>query len=470
MEQQPIREAAGEGKPVNERFATYVSGTNERFAAYVLERMEALGIDPEQITARDFIKILADIYFLPAGNPDRDAPRDREAEYAAMRRSEAIRPLLPFLLDEFEAATEAGEIEDSATFEDVVREGFTAKGNPSKKSQFYEIIRRAQDKQESEALKPYGKQAAKVPFIGSVLMDVLMGVYDPLEYEQETTVYPDEKNDNSFIVLTLKNKAYKNGTFESWTAFDKLVYGAIAGIYDQAEAEGVKQIVITAKTVAANLPGVSRGRLQKIEESIQKIRNLYIEADFTRFCTRKNISATYEENAIFAGKTTIKGQRGTEWKAWIIRAEPLLLKNAEDVGGVTYIPRKMLDVDSVNMTENALNLLFVMAAKMQRRLLNIEKYKDRIRHEKRRIEAGKEGQEKPRELKDLLRPYDKTVRFETLFREAGIDPDKLERAEAKRLRDVCRLILEYWEKVGYINGFRFEQEGAQHEITGYTVE
>lgn len=459
MEQQIVREAANEGKPAN-----------ERFTAYVLARMETLGIDPERLTARDFFKILSDIYFLPA--VDQDAPRDREAEYTAMRRSEAIRPLLPFLLDEFEAAEESGEIEAGATFEEVVREGFTAKGSPSKKSRCYEIIRRAQDRQKSEVLKPYGKQAAKVPFIGSALMDVLTGVYDQLEYEQQTTIYPDEKNDNSFIVLTLKNKAYKNGTFESWTAFDKLIYGAIAGIYDQAEAEGVKQIVITAKTVAANLPGVSRkpDRLQKIEESIQKIRNLYIEADFTRFCTRKNTSATYEENAIFAGKTTIQGQRGTEWKAWVIRAEPLLLRNAEDVGGVTYIPRKMLDVDCINMTETALNLLFVMAAKMQNRLVNIKKYEDRIRHEKRRIEAGKEGQEKPRELKDLLKPYDKTVKFETLFREAGIDPDKLESVEAKRLRDVCRSILEYWVKVGYINSFRFEQKGVRREITGYTVE
>lgn len=452
MEQQPVKEAAGGGKPANERFITYVSGTDERFAGYVLERMEALGIDPEQITARDFIKILADIYFLPAGNPDRDAPRDREAEYAAMRRSEAIRPLLPFLLDEFEAATEAGEIEDGATFEDVVREGFTAKGRPSRKSQFYEIIRRAQERKMPEAVAIiYGRKIKPKQFVeaDTILAKTIMSG----KLSAGKNAIPISAEITTFVSLT-DNTPELNGT-------ENVIMCAALSYLVQAEKIGCIP-VFTTDNIYKVIPGGGQSpRKEKREEIIKTIRDLMgrlITVDATqelaKYAKLPGVKEDISKGGTFVRTDVIlpvvencyTTSAGEQIIYWEFRGRPILLQHAEFLNRVRKTPLKYLQVPNMQTTDANSKIILYLNDRISAMEGEIKKAKqDLYNYQRKKTEEKKT-------LADYLRKGWNVIRFETLLKNSGLK-NTGRSTEKKRIREACEKVLDYWTEQGRIAGY-----------------
>lgn len=436
--EQPIREA-NEGKPAN-----------ERFEAYVLARMETLGIDPERLTARDFFKILSDIYFLPA--VDQDAPRDREAEYTATRRSEAIRPLLPFLLDEFEAAEDAGEIEAGATFEEVVREGFTDKGRPSKKSQFYEIIRRAQNRKMPEVVAIiYGRKIKPNLFVetDTILSKMIMSG----KLSAGENAIPIDAKITTFVSLT-DNTPKLNGT-------ENVIMCAALSYLVQAENIGCIP-VFTPDNIYKVIPGGGQSpRKEKREEIIKTIRDLMtkpITVDATQELA-KHAKSPDLKNDLSDGSTFVMRDvilpvvekcyttsAGEQIIYWEFRGRPILLQHAEYLNRVRRTPLKYLQVPKMQTTDTNSKIILYLNERISMMEGEIKKARQNLyNHQRKKTEEKKT-------LADYLWKGWNAIRFNTLLKDSGLkNTDR--RTEKKRIREACERVLDYWTEQGRIAGY-----------------
>jgi len=211
------------------------------------------------------------------------------------------------------------------------------------------------------------------------------------------------------------------------TPFDKQVQTGIFTLLENGyTAFTAKQVyeVFAGKTTT------SPQAIGHVTRSINKQRTTLISIDWTAHAKMKGLPVDQqqgdyiatEENLLLLRRVKLRCN-GQELDGYSVIEEPILYRYAKQVGQLSTLDRKLLDVP-VNNTE----VNIVLRNELLERIDTMKKRKGKISN---------------------------NISFETLYKLAGIGENRKER---ERIRTAVEKMLNAWKKEGFISGYAMNQE------------
>ena len=210
------------------------------------------------------------------------------------------------------------------------------------------------------------------------------------------------------------------------TPFDKQVQTGIFTLLENGyTAFTAKQVyeVFAGKTTT------SPQAIGHVTRSINKQRTTLISIDWTAHAKMKGLPVDQqrgdyiatEENLLLLRRVKLRCN-GQELDGYSVIEEPILYRYAKQVGQLSTIDRKLLDVP-VNNTE----VNIILKNDLLERIDTMKKRKD----------------------------FSRNISFDTLYKLAGVGEDRKER---ERIRTAVEKMLNAWKKDGFISGYAMNQE------------
>ena len=264
----------------------------------------------------------------------------------------------------------------------------------------------------------------------------------------------------------------EDGITSSLTEQERNVSDALMSICLQAEEEG-RPAAFTAETLYRVMPGrgerPSEEMAATIEETVEKYRHLDIEVDATEEMRARNLIADNEEfyikdSFISAKQGTYKANNGRTIKAWVLNSRPPILDYALKTKQIITIQTKNLAIEKVKNGKASGEILSMtdqrraMTSYMMRRIA-VMKHDDETAREALRSynrRKAKDGTLKEKTIDDF-RKQSNIILFESLFKSTGAESDN--RETARRNRDFCFDVLDYWKTTGYIKDYSKQTKG-----------
>ena len=211
------------------------------------------------------------------------------------------------------------------------------------------------------------------------------------------------------------------------TPFDKQVQTGIFTLLENGyTAFTAKQVyeVFAGKTTT------SPQAIGHVTRSINKQRTTLINIDWTAHAKMNGLPVDQqqgdyiatEENLLLLRRVKLRCN-GQELDGYSVIEEPILYRYAKQVGQLSTIDRKLLDVP-VNNTE----VNIILKNELLERIDTMKKRKSKISN---------------------------NIAFETLYKLAGVGEDRKER---ERIRTAVGKMLEAWKKDGFISGYALNRE------------
>lgn len=233
-----------------------------------------------------------------------------------------------------------------------------------------------------------------------------------------------------------------------YTEFDKAVNDAVTTLHDRGNE------IITAEMVARAVFGftkceyISPAMTQKIEESIDKQRRMFVTIDYSPEVTDEGVKQTsgkrdkilYLESYLLPADKITATVTGTTKDAYRLRGVPILYEHSQRLKQVASLPPSLLKITDGKGK---------VVANTERRVA----YK---RHMLQRIEQMKHGLDS------------KVISFSSMAEAAGQDYGTLTRKEKHGVSKYARDVLDHFTRKGYIQGYSLKKQGQA--ITGAEVE
>lgn len=211
------------------------------------------------------------------------------------------------------------------------------------------------------------------------------------------------------------------------TPFDKQVQTGIFTLLENGyTAFSAKQVyeVFAGKTTT------SPQAIGHVTRSINKQRTTLISIDWTAHAKMNGLPVDQqqgdyiatEENLLLLRRVKLRCN-GQELDGYSVIEEPILYRYAKQVGQLSTIDRKLLDVP-VNNTE----VNIILKNELLERIDIMKKRKSKISN---------------------------NIAFETLYKLAGVGEDRIERG---RIRTAVEKMLQTWKKEGFISGYATNKE------------
>lgn len=211
------------------------------------------------------------------------------------------------------------------------------------------------------------------------------------------------------------------------TPFDKQVQTGIFTLIENGyTAFTAKQVyeVFAGKTTT------SPQAIGHVTRSINKQRTTLISIDWTEHAKMKGLPVDQqrgdyiatEENLLLLRRVKLRCN-GQELDGYSVIEEPILYRYAKQVGQLSTIDRKLLDVP-VNNTE----VNIILKNELLERIDTMKKRSGKISN---------------------------NIAFDTLYKLAGVGEDRKER---ERIRTAVEKMLKAWKKEGFISGYAMNQE------------
>ena len=211
------------------------------------------------------------------------------------------------------------------------------------------------------------------------------------------------------------------------TPFDKQVQTGIFTLLENGyTAFTAKQVyeVFAGKTTT------SPQAIGHVTRSINKQRTTLISIDWTAHAKMKGLPVDQQQGDYIATEENLlllrRGKlrcNGQELDGYSVIEEPILYRYAKQVGQLSTIDRKLLDVP-VNNTE----VNIILKNELLERIDTMKKRKGKISN---------------------------NIAFDTLYKLAGVGEDRKER---ERIRTAVEKMLKAWKKEGFISGYAMNQE------------
>lgn len=264
----------------------------------------------------------------------------------------------------------------------------------------------------------------------------------------------------------------EDGITSSLTEQERNISDAIMSICLQAEEEG-RPAAFTAETLYRVMPGrgekPSEEMAAAIDETIEKYRHLELEIDATEEMRARNLIADNEafylkDFFINATQGRYKANNGRTTKAWVLNSRPLILNYALKTNQIITIQTKNLAIEKVKNGKASGEILPMtdqrraMTSYMMRRIA-VMKHDDETAREALRSHNRRRAKDSTLKEKTLddFRKQSNIILFDSLFKSTGAESDN--RETARRNRDFCFEVLDYWKTTGYIKGYSKQMKG-----------
>ena len=269
------------------------------------------------------------------------------------------------------------------------------------------------------------------------------------------------------------------------TEYERNVSNAIISLWVEAEKLEVEP-VFTTDTIYRAMPGggetASPQQKGAITKAFEKFRRIKMTIDATDELRKRGAIKSSETfrlddyyfNVRRAQRTSKHG--GQSVTAYQMLGKPVILQYAEMTGQILSVPAKHLTIRKIDKGGRISTELVTMNADrqaitgyMMRRIAvmkhGLDAARDRLKSYERKRKQSPE-QELPEKPLAAFRQQSNVILFDTLF--SATDTATSNDVQAKRNRDFCFDVLEYWKATGFIKGYGKQSKGRK--ITGIVIE
>lgn len=269
------------------------------------------------------------------------------------------------------------------------------------------------------------------------------------------------------------------------TEYERNVSNAIVSLWVEAEKLEVEP-VFTTDTIYRAMPGggetASPQQKGAITKAFEKFRRIHMTIDATDELRKRGVikgSDTFKLDDYYfnvrRAKRTSK-HSGQSVTAYQMLGKPVILQYAEMTGQILSVPAKHLTIRKIDKSGRISTELVTMNADrqaitgyMMRRIAvmkhDLDAARDRLKSYERKRKQNPE-QELPEKPLAAFRQQSNTILFDTLFTTTDTATDN--REQARRNREFCFDVLEYWKATGFIKGYSTQSSGRK--ITGIVIE
>lgn len=299
-------------------------------------------------------------------------------------------------------------------------------------------------------------------------------------------VIPEKKRQKEITAYIMAVYETEKGIVSNLTEYERDVSDAILSIWEQAKKEG-KPAAFTTDSIYRAMPGrgerASSQQKGAITKAVEKFLHLYLDIDATDELRRRGVIGakdTYhvKDYYLSAQEHIYRAQGGQPIKAWKLNSEPIMLNYAKMTGQIISVPSKYLAIEKVKPNKTtgkpaASGELITMNAPRQamtsymlRRIAIMKNDLTRAKEAKRSYDRRR-SREKDLEEKTLssFREQSDTILFDTLFKRTGTETTN--RELARRNREFCFDVLDYWKVTGLIRDYSKHTKGRS--ITGIEI-
>ena len=269
------------------------------------------------------------------------------------------------------------------------------------------------------------------------------------------------------------------------TEYERNVSNAIISLWVEAEKLGVEP-VFTTDTIYRAMPGggetASPQQKSAITKAFEKFRRTKMYIDATDELRKRGVITEREKFTLddyyFTAKRAQRTSKhsGQSVIAYQMTSKPVILQYAEMTGQILSVPAKHLTIKKIDKGGRTSTELVTMNADrqaitgyMMRRIAvmkhDLEAARDRLKSYERKRKQNPE-QELPQKPLEAFRQQSNVILFDTLF--SATDTATSNDVQAKRNRDFCFDVLEYWKATGFIKGYSKQSKGRK--ITGIVIE
>lgn len=214
---------------------------------------------------------------------------------------------------------------------------------------------------------------------------------------------------------------------KDFTLFDQEVLDAVVTLYLANNEYISPAMVYRAMTGKTEGEYIHPGKLQDIEESIDKCMYSKLSIDASEAAAAMNYDqAIYSGNLIAAEKAQVK-MGGHKIIAYKIITEPLLYRYAKVCKQISAVDIKLLDTP-VTKTNDTIVLQGYLLRKIEQMKANSK--------------------------------YERFIKYDDLYSILGTS--KEERVRTKRVREYIKDILDFWKENGYISGYDIVMRGRSY--------
>ena len=420
-------------------------------------------------------------------------------EFEALAEAgEELQDLAPFLSDELEEMKQDPAFAD-CTLQDLLTRGFDADGNPTD-SPFRQAIERAKQRKAAfeaaeDALAEIEQAAAELPKLESLvpvqhtmpnntLMNELAGAKgkQPINAgAYDMPVIPATKRQKEITVYVMAEYEPEKGIVSNLTEYERDVSDAIMSIWEQAKHDG-KPAAFTTDSLYRAMPGrgerASPQQKGAITKAAEKFLHLWLDIDATEELRKRGVIGdgdTYHVKDYYlrAQEHIYKAKGGQPVRAWLMTGEPLILNYAKLTGQLLTVPAQYLAIEKVKQGRASGELITMNATRQAMTsymLRRIAVMKHDLKRAKEALRSYNRRRTKDSTLDALplaaFREQSDTILFETLFKATGTESTN--REVARRNREFCFDVLDYWKAAGYIKGYSQQVRGRS--ITGVIIE
>lgn len=413
---------------------------------------------------------------------------NEETISAAADAAEEMRPLIPFLQEELEAAKQDPQYKD-ITIPELLAMGVDEDGNPTE-SKWQQIIERAkQRKADFEAAQEIAEQAEAIqkltddlPMLQSIvpkshtmpnnaLMNALQNGVKHKDGTPATTiinagefdlpVLPENKRRSEITSYTMvsydENRTGITLTGAKLTEYERQVSDAFITLWLYGDESKIMTSDMIYRAMTGTTGKAPAGQKGAITRVMKKFEGLRITVDATEEMQRRGIhdangkpikKVWFDEFYLNTRRLNVK-MNGETVTAWQILSKPVILSYSEMTGQLLTVPAKLLDIKEVSKTGLATTVSVPNTAER----IAIKGYLLRA------IQVMKNKKRNKLEWSNI-------IAFEKLFKETETETDN--RTQRKRNMDFIFNCLQYWKTLNHIAGYK-KRTGAKNAITGVEI-
>lgn len=300
-----------------------------------------------------------------------------------------------------------------------------------------------------------------------------VGVFNVNKPDEVTTSY----------VITMDKDKVRNLSGKPYTHYDRTVMRALCSIWEAASAKH-KRAVFTARDIFRLMKGnaaddnPSPQCLFSITESLQKMLTMKFEIDASDEVDLRKVKDPHgqpmngfyrKRQLIYYDEIELKSITGQTYPGYELRDIPLLWQYSKLTGQFSAVPAAMLSITDDNgsqiaITENRMALLDYL---LERYVVMSRDEKEAQRKYSNYKKARKKDPSKEEKPLGKFRKQSRTILFETMFENTGIDTQKASRSTLKYSKDYVLNVLASWRMQGFIRDFKEQKKGRT--LTGVTL-
>ena len=407
---------------------------------------------------------------------------NRDLIEAAAETAEVLRELIPFLQIEFEENPEYKDI----PLKELLKTGFDENGNPTG-IEWERVLKRAKERQaayyaeigedlaeeQAPTINEIVEVAAAYPMLQAILLDrhtmpnnALMNALQEGAKHSDGSEPAPIINAGAFDLTVSKGKcrrkeitAYTMIQYDDpesgvpampfkLTEYERQVSDALLSIHIKAKADNLPTLFTTDMLYRAMPGGGTKASPQQkgaITKAINKLRTLLVYVDATEEMRRRGIiddslTMIFNENYFYIKAVQVSNGKQVI-DAFLLFEEPVILKYAQLTRQILTVPAKYIDIKKVKKGTIS-NEVITMNADRQAITGYLLRQIAWIKYDRNHKASN---------------PRSDTIRFDTVFTDAGIDATN--KQTAKRQRDFIFSVLDYEKAAGYISDYEKLKKG-----------